>query len=192
MSDVGTKANGKTGDSNMAEFSFQKRIVHLDVLSDTYTTVGIHGGDQGQNTLIVSANYFPKKSEEDREEFFTLALEGLGKDRDERFTTDSVTMFLDRETLERICFAAGELLAQSEGIAAGAAGARVVCDPRDENPETNEAWAARMGRTMENGSGALSEEHTIRDLEGMLAEALSKETTGRARRRSIASLKRGF
>ena len=106
------------------DFRFKNRGLNLDVYSSTHMGVDFHTrirGDKDAETTV-SASHYPRKTETEdgpREEFYSLGIREIA--HGEQRSNDVVTVFMDRETLESIHFAAGELLAQSEGIGDNAA-----------------------------------------------------------------------
>jgi hypothetical protein len=121
----------------MSEFRIKSRSVQFNQFSETHSSVSAHF-DHGASTsnTVVTASHHPKsaRSEEFCPEYYNLTVRHSDQDRSsKRHVSDEISMFLTREDMERIHFATGELLAQSEGLEDGAASARVVCDPREED-----------------------------------------------------------
>ena len=125
------------------DFNYKNRGLSLNVYSEDHVGVDFHTNDHphgNQTETRITATHFPKQTEGERrrehEEFFTLTLEKFSGDDKPNVgrASDGVHVYLDRETLERIHFAAGELLAQAEGIADNAAGARIVCSSKEDRP----------------------------------------------------------
>lgn len=133
------------------DFRFKNRGIDLNVYSDEHTGVGFHTQlRSGENAdTKVTASHFPRDTESDsaqshgpREEFYSLNVEqithGATESGDFSLKTrssDGVTVYMDRATLEAIHFAAGELLAQSEGIEDNAASGTVNVQVEREKAE---------------------------------------------------------
>ena len=117
----------------MSEFSYSKNGLSVRGYAPDHVTAtlsGIYGRDV---RTIVTVAHFPQ-SEEGAEnpchEFYSLDLTLRGNEAPYGSTT--IAAHLTREDIERLHFATGELLAQSEGLKRGAAHSRVVCDPDEE------------------------------------------------------------
>lgn len=131
----------------MSEMTFSKRGVQLSVYSDTHTGVTVHADRSGESNTVVTASHNPGTlpgAENSCPEYYSLdvstqaQIATRGACNGHEYVSDNIGMFLDRATIERIHFATGELLAQSEGMERGAASVRIVCDPREEAKATEE------------------------------------------------------
>jgi hypothetical protein len=125
----------------MSEFRVKCRSIQFQQYSETHSSVSTHFDMGGENSnTVVTASHHPKSAPGDENpchEFYNLSVSHTAEvrvphtDRREH-VSDEVSMFLRREDIERIHFATGEMLAQSEGLEQGAASVRIVCDPREE------------------------------------------------------------
>jgi hypothetical protein len=115
--------------------SISVRTLQATIYSEKHASVDFHvRGDEAR----VHGNHFPvdtkavRTSSPRADEFFSLTV-GLEH--------DSATLYLDRETLKGVAFAAQELLDQAEGITDGAEGVHVIglplekLHPHEENNE---------------------------------------------------------
>ena len=129
------------------DFRFKTRGIDLNVYSEDHVGVGFHTqlrGNEDADTNV-SASHFPRDTESEhgpREEFYSLNVEQIVRSLKEsgdfslrERSSDGVTVYMDRATLEAIHFAAGELLAQSEGIADNAASGNVTVQVEREKAE---------------------------------------------------------
>lgn len=126
----------------MSEFRVKCRDIQFQQYSETHSSVSAHFDHGGKRSnTVVTATHHPKSLPTDESfchEFYSLsvghtnAIPKRGACNGDDHVSDEIAMFLSREDIERIHFATGELLAQSEGLQEGAASVRVVCDPRDE------------------------------------------------------------
>ena len=121
----------------MSEFRVKCRSVQFDQFSETHSSVSAHFDHGGSNSnTVVTASHHPKSAPGDEHpcpEYYNLSVLHSDQERaSRRHVSDEVGLFLTREDIERIHFATGELLAQSDGLAEGAASVRVSLDPREE------------------------------------------------------------
>ena len=129
----------------MSEFRVKCRQIQFQQYSDEHASVSAHfdhGGKDSNTTVTASHNPGSAPgAEKPCPEYYNLSVGHTDQTRVRgecngiAYLSDEVSMFLTREDIERIHFATGELLAQSEGIEKGAASVRVVCDPREEKKE---------------------------------------------------------
>ena len=117
-----------------AEFSFKNRGLRLTQYSSDHTGVALH--TQGSGKVEVVASHHPQSAEGAEQpchEFYTVDFthrQEVSKESGDfshtTRTNDSVTVFVNREEIEALHFALGEVLAQSEGLERGAASVRVT------------------------------------------------------------------
>lgn len=129
----------------MADFSYSKRGVSLNQYSDEHMSVSMHaqGDRHADSSVTVTATHHPQSAEDaERQchEFYSIEIAHrvqTAKDSGDFSlkvrTSDSISAFLDRDAIEALHFATGELLAQSEGLGRGAASGRVVAEAGAEH-----------------------------------------------------------
>lgn len=126
----------------MSDVRIKVRGIQFQTYSETHSSVDAHFDNGGENSnTVVTASHHPKSAPGDENpcpEYYNLAVTQQaqtpkrGECKGTDYINDGIAMFLTREDIERIHFATGELLAQSEGLQEGAASVRIVCDPREE------------------------------------------------------------
>jgi hypothetical protein len=126
----------------MSEFRVKCRDIQFQQYSETHSSVSAHFDHGGKDSnTIVTASHHPKSADDAEHfchEFYNLTVgrtDQVGKRgacNGGEHVSDEMSMFLTRADIERIHFATGEMLAQSEGLEQGAASVRIVCDPREE------------------------------------------------------------
>lgn len=145
----------------MSEFSYNKRGVRLTQYDSDHSSIDLHTQKSGKTEIV--ASHHPQPAEGDKlnyEEFYTVEFTHRQETSKESgdftlrgSTSDSVTIYVDRAEMEALHFALGEVLAQSVGVARGAASVRV------RGSEIDVPWTQKA----ENGFDGLPVDMTVED-----------------------------
>jgi hypothetical protein len=116
-----------------AEFSYSENGLRVRSYTAGHVTASLSGMFDRETRTVVTVAHFPQSAEGAENpchEFYSLEISINANEAP--YNTSAIGAHLTREDIERLHFATGELLAQSEGLKRGAAHSRVVCDPQDE------------------------------------------------------------